>query len=92
MVEPFIAYSATSASGKALSSALNDLYTYLKSQVSIGMKKADIKRKLPDLYQYVDNVRLVKTLWQIDKAVDVESFYCDSHVTLRRPRGKKQYG
>jgi len=91
MVEPFIAYSVTSASGKALSNVVDDLYTYLKSQVSIRIKKADIKRKLPDLYDYINNLRFVKTLWQIDKAVDVESFYCDSHVTLRRTRGKKLY-
>jgi hypothetical protein len=33
----------------------------------------------------------VKTLWQIDKPVDVESFYCDSHVLLRKPGAKNPY-
>ena len=68
---------------KALSNVIDDLYTYLKSQVSIRIKKIDIQRKLSALCDYINNVRLVKTLWQIDKAVDVESFYCDSHVVLR---------
>jgi hypothetical protein len=83
MVEPFIQSSALSASVRGLSNVLDDLYTYLKSQASIKIKKADIQRKLPLLSNYIDNVRLVKTLWQIDKPVDVESFYCDSHIVLR---------
>ena len=72
---------------KALSNVIDDLYTYLKSQASIRIKKADIRRRLPFLSDYIDGVRLVKTLWQIDKPVDVESFYCDSHVLLQT-RGK----
>jgi hypothetical protein len=93
MVEPFIESSALSASTRALSNVLDDVYTYLKTQASIKIKKTDIQRKLPSLSNYIDSVRLVKTLWQIDKPVDVESFYCDSHVLLQRrgktPRRKK---
>jgi len=74
-----------------VATVVDDLYTYLKSKALIKIKQADIKRKLPDLYDYISSVRLVKTLWQIDKAVDVESFYCDSHVLLRRTRSKKPY-
>ena len=69
--------------GKALSNVIDDLYTYLKSQATFRIKKADIQRRLPFLSDYIDSVRLVKTLWQIDKPVDVESFYCDSHVLLQ---------
>jgi len=76
---------------RALSNVLDDLYTYLKDQASTKIKKADIQRKLPLLSNYIDSVRLVKTLWQIDKPVDVESFYCDSHVLLRKPGDKNQY-
>lgn len=91
MVEPFIAPSAFSASEKALSNVIDDLYTYLKSQASVKIKKADIQRKLPSLCDYIDSVRLVKTLWQTDKAIDVEYFYCDSHVVLQGKRSKKSY-
>jgi hypothetical protein len=63
----------------------------LKGQASIKIKKTDIQRKLPLLSNYIDSVRLVKTLWQIDKPVDVESFYCDSHVLLRKTGAKEQY-
>jgi len=69
---------------KSLSNLIDDLYTYLKSQASIQIKKSDIKHKLPFLSDYIDSVRLVKTLWQIDKPIDVESFYCDSHVLLQQ--------
>ena len=73
---------------KALSNVIDDLYTYLKTKASIKIRKADVKRKLPLLSDHMQSVRLVKTLWQIDKAVDVESFYCDSHVLVRTRRGK----
>lgn len=91
MVESFMAHSSLPSPEKALSNVIDDLYSYLKSQALIRIKRADIQRKLPALCDYIENVRLVKTLWQIDKAVDVESFYCDSHVVLRRTRGKKTY-
>jgi hypothetical protein len=71
---------------KGLSNVLDDVYTYLKGQASVGIKKIDIRRKLPSLSEYIDSVRLVKTLWQIDKPIDVESFYCDSHVLLQTRR------
>lgn len=77
-----------SITSKGLSNVIDDLYTYLKNQASIRIKKADIQRKLPFLSDYISSVRLVKTLWQVDKPVDVESFYCDSHVLLQA-RGKK---
>lgn len=76
---------------KALSNVVDDLYTYLKGQASISIKKKDIERKLPLLSHYIDSVRLVKTLWQIDKPVDIDSFYCDSHVLLRKPGAKDPY-
>ena len=76
---------------RALSNLVDDIYSHLKSLALIQIKKADIQRKLPALRTYIDNVRLVKTLWQIDKPVDVESFYCDSHVLVRRNRTAKQY-
>ena len=75
---------------KALSNVIDDIYTYLKRQASVSIKKADIQRKLPFLSDYIDSVRLVKTLWQIDKPVDVESFYCDSHVLLQK-KDKTEY-
>lgn len=91
MVEPLIPHLVTSASVKAVSNVVDDLYAYLKRQTSIRIQKAEIQRKLPVLLDHIKNVRLVKTLWQIDKAVDVESFYYDSHVVLRKKRGKKSY-
>jgi len=91
MVESLIAYSSLAASQKLLSNAVDDLYTYLKNKASVKIKQADIQRKLPMLRDYIENVRLVKTLWQIDKAVDVESFYCESHVVIRKKRSEGTY-
>jgi len=33
-------------------------------------------------------VRKVKTIWQLDKAIDLETFYCDSHVVVNEERRK----
>jgi hypothetical protein len=91
MVEPFIESTALKASERGLSNGIDDLYTYLKSQAAIKIKNADIQHKLPLLREYINSVRLVKTLWQIDRPIDVESFYCDSHIILKKPGGKEQY-
>jgi len=80
----------SSVTHSPVATVVNDLYTYLKSKTLIKIKQADIQRKLPALYDYINNVRLVKTIWQVDKAIDVESFYCDSHVVLQTTRRKKR--
>lgn len=72
---------AVEAAGKKLlSNVIDDLYTFVKEKAQLNINKRNVARKLPTLISRMQNVRLVKTLWQVDAAVDLESFYCDSHI------------
>lgn len=44
------------------------------------------KNKLSEIWKESNNIRKVKTIWQVDKAVDLFSFYCDAHVELEEKR------
>jgi len=90
MVEPVTAAMAGTAAIKAFENVIDDLYNFLKSRVGYTIKVRNAKRKIPTLLSRMQTVRLVKTLWQVDTAVDVESFYCDSHVITPRVKAKKE--
>ena len=90
MVEPATSTIAGVASTKILSNVVDDLYTFLKQRATLNINKRNVQRKLPTLVSRMQNVRLVKTLWQVDTAVDVQSFYCDSHVILPATRNRNR--
>lgn len=46
------------------------------------------ERQISRLYSQIGKVRKVKTLGQLDKAVDLMSFYCDSHIYTENKRKK----
>ncbi len=90
MAEP-VSFGLTSTIGNEMISNLaNDIYSYLKGKVSLKIKQTDINNKLPELIAKINNVRFVKTLWQVDRAVDIESFYCDSNVIIFDKKEQKQ--
>jgi hypothetical protein len=46
------------------------------------------EKKISTLYSHINQVRKVKTIWQVDKTIDLKSFYCDSHVIINQKRKK----
>ncbi len=81
---------AYSAGTRILSRITDDLYDFIKDKTSKSIQKKNIERKVPDLLNKICNVRNVKTLWQLDQAVDVETFYCDTHLIFpTKKRGGK---
>jgi len=82
MVEPVTVAMAGTAATKVLSNVMDDLYSFLKNKASFEIKKSNVERKMPALLQKMTDVRLVKTLWQIEYPVDVETFYCDSYLLI----------
>ena len=81
---------ATDAGIQILHKFIDDFYDYAKDKIKLAVDKRVIEAKIPSLLNKVRNVRMVKTLWQIDRAVDVESFYCDSHVLIPDKQGREQ--
>jgi hypothetical protein len=67
---------------------LNDVYGLAKKKVDKQIKLWHIKKSTKQLIRHCKKIRLVKTLWQVDKAVDLKDFYCDSHLILDKKRTK----
>jgi hypothetical protein len=81
--------SAGALAGKAIfKKVVLDLYQALVQQTGRKIKQWNTDQQIDKLYQQIGQVRKVKTIWQIDKAVDLIDFYCDSHVILDEKRCK----
>lgn len=81
VVETCASALVTAAVGKKIiENILNDLCEMIKKNAKNKLIKFSIKSKSSDLQKQIRNIRMVKTLWQIDKAVDIKSFYCDSNI------------
>ena len=75
------------AAGKELfRCAVTDAWKAMCASASKKLKQWNTETKIGSLYKKIGNVRKVKTIWQVDKAVDLASFYCDSHVVLNKSR------
>jgi hypothetical protein len=82
---------AAAAGKKVIGSVLSDLYDVVKKQTGEKIAKWNTVRKVSELYTKIDSVRKVKTLWQLDKAVDINEFYCDSHVKIPKSRKRDEF-
>jgi len=72
---------------KVLENLTDDIYKYTKEKTKLRLKLREIKKKIPILHTRINSFRIIKTLWQVDKPVDIESFYCDSHVLIPEKKG-----
>lgn len=75
------------AAGKELfKCVVTDAWKAMSANASVKVKQWNTEKKISDLYKKSSNVRRVKTIWQVEKAVDLVSFYCDSHVIINKSR------
>lgn len=63
-----------------------DVYECCKEYGGEKIKQWNNLRKIDNLYKKISLVRKVKTIWQVDKAVDLDDFYCDSHIIIDAKR------
>lgn len=71
---------AAAAGGAALSVVIDDLYEQSKGAVRSKISKLRTKKTIGNLYTKVSEVRKVKTIWQVDKAIDIHDFYCPTKI------------
>ena len=57
-----------------------DIYTSIKHSYVDKLKRIEAFENVDSLYTKIGDVSKVKTIWQIDKSVDLKSFYCDSYI------------
>jgi len=82
-----IAGAAAAYAGKAAFKKLaEEIYSQVKTSSGRKLKQWSTEARINQLFTKIGKVRKVKTLWQIDKAVDLHSFYCPSHAIVRRAR------
>ncbi len=82
---------AGSATESLIGNLISDLYSYLKGHLSEKIKLWHIGQKTQQIKlikKHIHNIQRVKTLWQVDKSVDLNRFYCDSHIFLGAQRTK----
>jgi hypothetical protein len=75
-----------SAATKALDKILTDIYVIAKESGKQRIKRWRTESKVRELYKSVTAVRKVKTIWQIDKEVDLMSFYYPSRLKVYERR------
>lgn len=87
MAEPTTASTAallgTAIAGKkALEKVVESSYNAAADQLKKRIKRWKTKAAIKTLYAKLATVRKVKTIWQVDKAVDLKSFYYPCKVAI----------
>ncbi|PTX98769.1 hypothetical protein DB345_03360 [Spartobacteria bacterium LR76] len=72
----------------ALKKAVNSIYDSSTEAAKKILRRLKNETQLRKFCSQIGKVRKVKTLGQVDKAVDLASFYCSSHVYFEGNRSK----
>jgi hypothetical protein len=70
----------------AIKKAIGSIFDAANEKLKASLRAHKNNVELTKLYQQLAKIRKVKTLGQLDKAVDLTSFYCDSHVFIENKR------
>ena len=73
---------ASIAGKKAFGHVVEELYKSGKDKTQKAFKRWRTTRDLSRLASRIAHVRQVKTLWQVDRSVDLSTFYCEQHISL----------
>lgn len=68
--------------------SIGKLLAACSGQTAKVIKSLQSDKNISKFYQQIGKVRKVKTLGQLDKAVDLTTFYCDSYVYYEKKRLK----
>ena len=68
---PIAAIASAVAAKKALGNIIDDIYDLGKTQFGQQIKRWKTKSKIETLYKKIKHVRKVKTVWQVEKEVDL---------------------
>jgi len=79
---------AAAAAKKALEKVIDDAYEVGKAQFGKQICRWKAKNKIDSIYKKMKNVRKVKTIWQVEKEVDLLKFYYPSKVLVDDKRKK----
>ncbi|MCK4839319.1 MAG: NACHT domain-containing protein [Desulfobulbaceae bacterium] len=81
-----VALVGATAGKELFKKVVGDLYGFVCERTGRKIRQWNTERKIETLYRKMSLVRKVKTIWQVDKPVDLSAFYCDSHVVIDKKR------
>lgn len=67
---------------KSLKRPLDDLYDMSKSSVKDRLKKWKASSNVNNLYKKISTIQKVKTIWQVEKEVNLKTFYYPSKIIV----------
>lgn len=70
------------AAKRLVESVVSDLYELAKSQAGTRIKRWKAASHLNTISERIRGIRLVKTIWQIEKEVDLTKFFCPPKIYL----------
>ena len=70
------------AAKKLVENVITDLYSLAKQEAGFHLKKWKAANHADTIYKRIRQLRLVKTIWQIEKEIDLTSFYHPSRVRI----------
>lgn len=79
---------ATNIVSEPIKKGITDIYEVLKRKSISSVEKWRAEKGIEDLYLQVKAIRSVKTIWQIDKPVDLKDFYVPPHIKVDNERIK----
>lgn len=88
MPEPVLTLLTATAAKEALKKSIGDLYDLAKAATKRELAKWHADKNITKAFGKFLAVRQVKTLWQVDKAVDLTSFYCPSRIEYKTKRAE----
>ena len=77
---------SAAAAKKGLEKVVEDIYGLSKDRVRKQVNYWRAKTSINELYRKIKNVRMVKTIFQPEKAIDLARFYCPSKMKIGKER------
>lgn len=71
---------------KLLKKPLDDLYETGKSSMKTRLKRWQAANNINSLYKKISNIQKVKTIWQVEKEVNIKTFYYPSKIIVDNKR------
>ena len=68
------------AAKRGIERVVDDIYELGKSKFGQRLRRWKAKKQIDTLYRKIKQVRFVKTIWQVEKEVDLLRFYYPSKV------------
>lgn len=77
---------SATATKKTIDTLVGDIYSYLKTKVSTGYKSWQTASAIETMAKRYRSIRYVKTLWQLEKEIDIDLFYVPPSVLVNNKR------